>query len=101
MQLANIEMNSYPKILGAIAGTFFSLITIDVNSAFAGNFTFTKIVDTRGLEVFAARPPRAVAARAWNLTLPTPTTSLATAMGRPAADTRRCSARSSRPISAG
>ncbi|MBG1263643.1 choice-of-anchor tandem repeat NxxGxxAF-containing protein [Nostoc commune] len=40
-------MNSYPKILGAIAGTFLSLVTIDVNSAQAGNFTFTSIVNVR------------------------------------------------------
>ncbi|MEH1840385.1 MAG: choice-of-anchor tandem repeat NxxGxxAF-containing protein [Nostoc sp.] len=47
MQLTNIYMNSYPKILAAIAGTFLSLVTIDVNSAQAGNFTFTSIVNVR------------------------------------------------------
>lgn len=40
-------MNSCLKILAAIAGTFLSLVTIDINSAQAGNFTFTKIVDDR------------------------------------------------------
>ena len=40
-------MSSCPKVLAAIAGTFLSLVTIDVNPAQAGNFTFTKIVDDR------------------------------------------------------
>ncbi|MEH2468276.1 DUF7453 family protein [Nostoc sp.] len=40
-------MNSCPKILAAIAGTFLSLVTIDVNLAQAANFTFTSIVNNR------------------------------------------------------
>ncbi|MBN3941904.1 MAG: hypothetical protein V7L21_22060 [Nostoc sp.] len=47
MQLVNTDMNSCPKILAAIAATFLSLVTIDVNSAQAGNFTFTSIVNDR------------------------------------------------------
>ncbi|MEH2006669.1 DUF7453 family protein [Nostoc sp.] len=38
-------MNSCPKILASIVGTFLSLLTIDVNSAQAGNFTFTSIAN--------------------------------------------------------
>ncbi|MEH2256812.1 hypothetical protein [Nostoc sp.] len=41
MQLTNTDMNSCPKILAAIAVTFLTLVTIDVNSAQASNFTFT------------------------------------------------------------
>ncbi|MEH2010024.1 DUF7453 family protein [Nostoc sp.] len=40
-------MNSCPKFLAAIAGTFLSLVTIDVNLAQAANFTFTSIVNDR------------------------------------------------------
>ncbi|MEH2244242.1 DUF7453 family protein [Nostoc sp.] len=40
-------MNSSPKILAAIAGTFLSLVTIDVHLAQASNFTFTSIVNNR------------------------------------------------------
>ncbi|QSJ18188.1 PEP-CTERM sorting domain-containing protein [Nostoc sp. UHCC 0702] len=40
-------MSTCPKFLAVVAGTFLSLVTIDVNSAQAGNFTFTKIADSR------------------------------------------------------
>lgn len=40
-------MNNCTKILSAIAGSFLSLVTIGVNSAEAGNFTFTSIVNVR------------------------------------------------------
>lgn len=47
-------MNSCPKTLAAIAGTFLSLVTIDVNSALAGNFTFTSIVNDRDNRDFSS-----------------------------------------------
>ncbi|MEH2251616.1 choice-of-anchor tandem repeat NxxGxxAF-containing protein [Nostoc sp.] len=40
-------MNSCPKFLAAIAGTFLSLVTIDIHLAQASNFTFTSIVNNR------------------------------------------------------
>ncbi|BAZ51565.1 hypothetical protein NIES4103_42220 [Nostoc sp. NIES-4103] len=40
-------MSTCPKLLAVVAGTFLSLVTINVNSAQAGNFTFTKIADSR------------------------------------------------------
>jgi len=46
-------MGNYPKFLAAIVGSFLSLVTIDVNSAQAGSFTFTSIVNSRDNQNFS------------------------------------------------
>ncbi|MBH8563429.1 hypothetical protein I8748_14760 [Nostoc sp. CENA67] len=49
-------MSTCPKLLAVLAGTFLSLVTININSAQAGNFTFTKIADSRDFRYVGGGP---------------------------------------------
>jgi hypothetical protein len=45
-------MDTYPKFLASIAGIFLSLVAVEVKSAYAGTFTFTKIAETDNKNFF-------------------------------------------------